>query len=201
MQYANFTEAFSVRADSRWKVFKDFIAEARKNPGKLTYATAGPMSSQHIVVERIALAENVKLSHVPTGGGTEVIAQLLGGHVNSALSAALSRYLGSDKIRALGVLGEKRFHLIPGVPTFSELGYKLDAPLWLGLIAPRGLDPQILKKLHGAFKKASDDPSFQEYLAKLYMTPLYRDAESFRKKVFKDFDMQAEVAKKLGLIK
>lgn len=201
MQYAEYPQAFCVLADSPWKTFKEFIEAGRKNPGKLTYATAGARSGQYILMEQVALAENVKIVHVPTHGGSEVVIHQLGGHVDGSLAAELAPHILSGKVRALAVAGEKRLSLIPDVPTFSELGYKLESPLWLGLCVPKGVDPLVVKKLHDAFKKASEDPSFKELCTTLVVTPVYRDSESFEKMVIKDFDSQATLLKKLGFTK
>ncbi len=201
MQYAEYPQAFCVLADARWKTLKEFIEEARKNPNKLTYATAGAKSGQHILMQQVALAENVEISHVPTHGGSEVVVQQLGGHVDGSLAAELAPHVGSGKVRALAVAGEKRLESMPDVPTFGELGYKLESPLWLGFCAPKGVDPRIVKKLHDAFKKAFEDPSFKELCSTLVMTPIFRGPEAFKEMAIKDFDGQARILKKLGFIK
>lgn len=200
LQYAEYPQAFCVLANARWKTFKEFIEDARKNPDKLTYATAGAKSGQHILMEQVGLAENVKITHVPTQGGSEVVSQQLGGHVDGSLAAELAPHVLSGKVRALAVAGEKRLESMPNIPTFTELGYKLESPLWLGLSAPKGVDPRIVKKLHDAFKKAYEDPSFQELCTTLVMTPIYRDSDAFKELVKRDFDAQAKILKKLGFI-
>jgi len=200
MQYAEYPQAFCVLANARWKTFKEFIEEARKNPNKLTYATAGAKSGQHLLMEQVALAENVKITHVPTHGGSEVVTQQLGGHVDGSLAAELAPHVRQGNVRALAVAGEKRLESMPDVPTFTELGYKLESPLWLGLCAPKGVDPRIIKKMHDAFKKAYEDPSFKELCATLVMTPIYRGPDAFKEMVIRDFDGQARILKKLGFI-
>lgn len=201
MQYAEYPQAFCVLANARWNTIKEFIEEARKNPNKLTYATAGAKSGQHILMEQVALAENVKITHVPTHGGSEVVTQQLGGHIDGSLAAELAPHVLSGKVRALAVAGEKRLESMPNVPTFSELGYKLESPLWLGISAPKGLDPRIIRKLHDAFKKAYEDPSFKELCVTLVMTPIYRGPEAFKEMVTKDYDGQARILKQLGFVK
>jgi len=71
----------------------------------------------------------------------------------------------------------------------------------MGLVAPKGLPPLVLKKLFDAFKRAFEDPSFQEFMAKLYLPTVFKDSEAFKEMVFKDFDSQGRVLKELGLIK
>lgn len=205
MQYGEFDHIFCVRAESPWKTFKAFIEDARKNPGKLKFAPHGVLSAQHIAMEYVFLQEKVKVGFVPVGGGAEADRMLLGGHVDAVDSATLFPHLKSGRVRGLmGVLSEKRNPGFPDIPTHRELGYDIDFPNWGGLYAPKGVDPRIAAKIFEAFTKAHEEPSFQELLAAMYISPVFRDSESFRTKVFKDYDTQAKVLKELldlGLIK
>jgi tripartite-type tricarboxylate transporter receptor subunit TctC len=201
MAYAEFQFTFSVLADSPYKTLRDLIEDARKNPGKLSYTTGGPLTSQHIFLEYVFSTEKVKLNHVPVGGGIESATQLLGGHVSAALSDMMVPHIKAGKARPLAILGGQRISDFPDVPTFYELGYKLEFPLWMGLMAPKGVHPQILRKFSDAFKKAYDEPSFQQYLTSLYFRPFFRDSESFRAMVYRDFDASGQLIKQLGLVK
>jgi len=201
MLYADLSQIFCFQTESRWKTLKEFIEEARKNPGKLNYATPSPLGGQHILMEQVFAIEKVKLNHVPVGGGAEVVTKLLGGHIDAGIAAEMPTQVRAGRVRGLAVQGEKRMEQFPDIPTFFELGYKVEAPLWIGLCAPKGLDPQIHKKLYDAFKKAYEDPSFKELLSTLYCTPNFKDSESFKSLVFKDFDAQGRVLKELGLAK
>lgn len=184
MQYCEGPLPFAVRVESPWKTFKEFITEARKNPEKLTYATSGPLSVQHIDMEQITFMEKVKLTHIPVGGGSEVVPKLLGGHLDAGYTNELLPHMESGKLRGLALMGEKRFEQFPDLPTFLDLGYKVEPMIWYGLYAPKGLDPRVLKKLSDAFTKAYEDPSFKEMCRPIYMVPLYRGPESFKAKVF-----------------
>lgn len=201
MQYADMTQIFCVQTESRWKTFRELIEEARKNPGKLNYATAGPLGGQHIFLEYVFSLEKVKLNHVPVGGAAEVITKLMGGHIDAGISSDMAPHMRSGRFRALALQGEKRLEPFPDIPTFYELGYKVDAPLWIGICGPKGLDPRIVKKLADAFKKAYEEAAFKELCATLVMTPIYRDSESFKTIVLRDFDSQGKILKELGLAK
>jgi tripartite-type tricarboxylate transporter receptor subunit TctC len=122
---------------------------------------------------------------------------LLGGHVQAGFAGELILLRGG-KIKAIALFAERRFSEIPDVPTLAELGYKIEAPTWSGIVGPKGVDPRILKKLGDAFKKAYDDPSYKELCVTLMTVPRYQDAESFSKAVLRDYDAQAVVLKKLG---
>lgn len=198
MQYADTTLMFAVRADSPWKTFKEFIEDARKNPGKMTYSTPGPMTGQHIYMEQVFAAAKVKVSHVPATGGQEAASQVLGGHVNAVFTAEVIPHVQAGKLRSLGVLTETKLEQFPDVPTFYEIGYNIDPIIWMGIYAPKGLDPRIHKKLFDAFKKAYEDPSYKELCAALNLVPVFKDSESFRAKIMKDFDVNGKVLKEFA---
>ena len=199
MQYGEYGMIFSVLTDSPWKTFKDFIKEAQKNPGKLKYASPGPSSGQHIFMEQVFKVEKVKVNHIPAGGGAETTRQLLGGHLDGAITPDFIPYIKVKKVRGLAAQTEKRLEEVPDIPTFIELGYKVDSPNWMGICAPKGLDPLITKKLLDSFKRAYDDPSFQELMAKLYLPTIFRGPDSFKALVLKDYETQGRVLKELGL--
>jgi len=201
MQYGEYGMIFSVLADSPCKTFKDFIREAQENPGKLKYASPGPSSSPHIFMEYVFRTERVKVNHIPVAGGVEADRQLLGGHLDGAITPDFIPYIKGKKVRGLAAQTEKRLEGALDVPTFVELGYNVELPNWMGVCAPKGLDPLITKKLFDAFKKAYEDPSFQESMGKFYLPTIFRDPESFKAFVLKDFETQGRVLKELGFSK
>ncbi len=83
MQYAVYLYGLVVQSDSPWKTFKDFIDYAKANPGKIRYATAGAGTPQHLVMERLAIQEKIKWTHVPFDGGGPATSALMGGHVEA----------------------------------------------------------------------------------------------------------------------
>jgi tripartite-type tricarboxylate transporter receptor subunit TctC len=117
------------------------------------------------------------------------------------MSADLLPHVRSGKLRGLAIQGEKRYELFPEIPTFSEIGYKAESPLWMAVSTPKGVDPRIIKKLFDAFKQAQEHPSFKELCATLYLRPVFRDSETLKNMVFRDFDSQKIILKELGLAK
>lgn len=201
VQIAEYPMPFCVKADSRWRTFKEFAEEARKNPEKLTYSTAGPLSIAHMFVEQISLEENIKITHVPVQGNAELIPQLLGGHLDAGLSNAFAPHVTSGKLRALAVASGSRIRDLPNIFTFTELGYKASMDPFFGLAAPKGLNPLILRKLQEAFKKAWENSIFQEFEPTVGHTPVFKDSESFTRYVLKEFDEKGRLLKKLGFAK
>jgi tripartite-type tricarboxylate transporter receptor subunit TctC len=189
-------QGLCVLFNARWKNFKEFIEEARKNPNKLKVAFNGRGTPSHILLEQVFAAEKVKVDLVPTSGGGEIVAFALGGHADAAIAMALNPSIKSKKLRPLAINGERRMSICPDIPTFEELGYKVTVPTqWQGLFAPRKVPPAILEKLNYAFKKASEDPSFKQLLDTLILTPMYEGPESARQLIKRDFDNMARFYK------
>ena len=198
MQYADTTMVFCVRADSPWKTFKEFVEDARRNPGKLSFSSPGLYGGQHIFLLEVFSIEQVKLNYIPVTGGAEAATQLLGGHIDAVLTSETIPHVRAGKLRALAVQTENRHEQFPDLPTFKELGYTRDPVIWFGLFAPKGLHPVVVKKLQDTFKMAYDDPSFKELCYKLDLVPVYRDSESFKAVVHRDFDINAQLLKQFG---
>ena len=201
MQYLDMTQLFYVRAETPWKTFKEFIEAVRSNPGKMSYSSPGQLSGQHLFMEQVFAEEKVKISHVPVSGGAEAVTQILGGHIEGALCSEGAPHVKTGKLRALAVQSEKRSPDFPEVPTFLEMGYKLEAIVWTGLYGPKGIDPQLVQKVFEAFKKAYEDPSYRELCKTLVLVPTYRDSEAFRQMVFRQYDTNGVVLKQLGFVK
>jgi len=201
MQIAEMTMPFCVRQEARWKTLKEYIEDARKNPGKLTYSTAGPLSVANMFMEQIAAEAGVKITHIPVQGDSELVPQLLGGHFDGGVSNALTSHLASGKLRALAMAGDSRIREYPDVPTFSELGYKAKMNNFFGLGAPKNVDPVIINKLQDAFKKAWDDPSFKKFEPTVGHTPVFRDSQAFTQLALKEFEEKGRVLKAFGAVK
>ncbi len=202
MQYAVYLYGFVVRADAPWKTFKEVIEFAKANPGKLRYSTAGPGTPQHLVMERLAMKEKVKWTHVPFDGGGPAIAALLGGHVEaSSQTTEWKKHVETGRLRLLAVYGEKRMKEFPNVPTLLELGYGITAPSLICIIGPKGLSPQIVDTLHQAFKKAMEDPDFVKIGEQMDQPVLYRNPQDLGKHLVEMNEQVGALIKSLGLRK
>ncbi len=135
----------------------ELIALAKREPGKLNYASAGPGSGIHLASELFASMAGVKLAHVPYKGSAPALNDLLGGHVQiyfSSLPPAVGMR-AEGKVRALAVTGPRRSHVFPDLPTVAEAalpGY--EAVLHYGIVAPAGTPRPIVDKLNGALRAA-----------------------------------------------
>ncbi len=196
MQYAVYLYGLVVKADAPWKTFKDFMDYAKANPGKIRYSTAGAGTPQHLVMERLALKEKIKWTHIPFQGGGPAITALLGGHVEaSSQTTEWKPHVEGGRLKLLVVYGETRMQDFPNVPTLLESGYDIIAPSLISIIGPKGLSRQVVDTLHGAFKKAMEDPDFIKVSRQVDQPPMYRGPEDLAKHLVK---MNGEVG---GLIR
>ena len=195
-----YTFGITTKADSPFKSLQDVIEYAKKNPGKVTYATPGADTSLHIGMEQIAAKAGVKFTQVPFKGGAETNAAVLGGHTMlQADSTGWKGLVEAGQLRLLTIWTAERSKNWPNVPTLKELGYPFvfDSPF--GIAGPRGMDPKVVAKLHDAFKKAVEDPAVQATLAKYDMVANYKSTEDYRKFVLENIETERKVVQMLGM--
>ncbi|MFB3885369.1 MAG: tripartite tricarboxylate transporter substrate binding protein [Thermodesulfobacteriota bacterium] len=191
-----------VKSDSPFKTFKDLIEYARKNPGKVTYATSGAGSPMHIAMEFVAGKEGIKWTHVPQTGGAPGLAAVLGGHVTAMSdSTEWLPHVKEGSLRLLVTHGERRMKAFPNVPTLRDLGYDFINETVFMMAAPKGTPAAIINKLDEAFHKGMDDPEFVKTIQTLEFEVAYRnsaDTKSYLEDAYKRF---AEMIKKLNIQK
>lgn len=202
MQYAVYLYGLVVQSESPWKNFKEFIDYAKANPGKIRYATAGPGTPQHLVMERLAIQEKIKWTHVPFDGGGPAVTALMGGHVEAiSQTTEWKKHVESGRLRLLAVYGENRMADFPNAPTLLELGYKITAPSIISIIGPKGLAPQVVDTLHAAFRKAMDDPDFIKAGNQADQPVLYRGPQDLGRHLVQMNEEVGTLIRNLGLRK
>ncbi len=173
----------AVRADSPWKTLAEFVADAKKRPGAITYGSSGNYGTMHIPMEMFATAAGIKLLHVPfTGGGPAVVA-LLGGTVD-ALSTGPStviQHVKAGKVRVLASWGDRRLASLPEAPTLAESGFDAVFFQWSALFAPAGTPEAVLAKLREATRVAAADPKFVGALTTVDTPVQYLDTPEFQR--------------------
>ena len=171
-----------VKADGPFKGWKDVLEFAKANPGRFTYTTVGPQTTNAIAMETMARHSGVQFTHVPGKGGGEGISAVLGGHVHAMVeSPAWAALVASGEMRLLFLLNLERSKKWPNVPTIRELGYDYTFDSPYGLAGPKGLDPAIVRKVHDAFKKAYDDPKVTEIYDRFDFVRRYMSTEDYAK--------------------
>jgi tripartite-type tricarboxylate transporter receptor subunit TctC len=135
-----------------------FIAYAKAHPGRLRYSSPGNGTPTHVLMEQFKHEAGIDVQHIPYKGPAANTA-VLGGEVDALLEGVgpLIPYVRSGALRALAVTGSQRVEMAPEVPTFEELGIKGEDAVWVGIVAPRGLDAQVIAVIHQALAAALKD--------------------------------------------
>jgi tripartite-type tricarboxylate transporter receptor subunit TctC len=197
-----YTLGAAVKADSPFRTWKDVVEYAKANPGKFTYATVGPASTNAIATELMAKHEGIKLTHVPTKGGGDSIAAVLGGHMNMMVeSPGWAPLVASGQMRALFMLGNERSAKWPDVPSMKDLGFPFSFDSPFGLAGPKGMDAAVVAKLHDAFKKAYDDPKVLPIYEKFDFSRRYMNTADYNKFVPEMDAAEKDALEKVGLAK
>ena len=202
-QVAGYLFAVAVKADAPWKTWKELLAYAKANPGKITYSTSGSGGTQHITMEQIAKQQGIKWVQVPFKGGGEQNAALLGGHtdLNAASSGTLNALAEAGTIRLLVVWSQERSKKYPDVPTLVEEGHNLVSTSPYGIAGPKGMDPKVVETLHQAFKKAMDEPRHREVMERIDFDDAYLGPADYTKFVMDFIAEQQGIIEELGLAK
>ena len=159
---------FFVRENSDIHDINDLVAKARENNGNINIGGFGPIGSmQNIGMSMLENAADVKFKWVGFNATPDIIAALLGGHVDVGISnlGALKSFFDADRIKGLGVLGEKRLTGLPDVATLTQQGYDVDNS-WLqvrGIFGPANMPMETQQKIADAFHKAMQSDSYQTY--------------------------------------
>lgn len=149
------------------KNIAELIDYLKKNPDKVTFASSGAGSSDHLTAALFWQRTGTTGIHVPYKGGAPAITDLIAGHSNVSFQNvnAVLQHIRSGKLKALAVTGDKRSSVLPDVPTLTEAGVKgADVFSWQGVAAPKGLPKDVKDKLHGAMVKALNDPELNKNL-------------------------------------
>ena len=181
---------------------KEWIALAKKDPDKLSYASAGVGTSPHMSMELFNFSAGIKTVHIPYKGTAPAVTDLLGGQVSAMFSNPLTSmpYIQSGKLRALAVSGTRRLDLLPDVPTVMEAGLANYVSLqWYGLLAPAGTPPAIIQMIHGEMVKALQSKELKEKLAAEGAEPVGSTPTEFSNLIKSDYQKWAAVAKRAGI--
>jgi tripartite-type tricarboxylate transporter receptor subunit TctC len=188
--------------DGPIKNWADFVAYAKANPGKLSYGSTGVLTSPHLTTELIAQKLGLQLNHIPYKGNAELNQALMGGQLMAgADSTGWAPLVDAGKVRILNVWGEKRLPKYPDVPTLKELGIDIVQNSPFGIAAPRGTPPDVVAKLHDAFKRAMEEPSYLAALNRYDMLPMYMSSAAYTKFAQDTFATEKALVEKLGLVK
>lgn len=167
------------------KSVPELIADAKRDPGKITVASAGIGSAPYMYWELFRSMTGINMVHVPYHGGGPAITDLLGGQVQVYFGtfASAIQYIRAGKLRALAVTGATRASVLPDVPALAEFLPGYEASIYVGIAAPRGTPVDIINALNQAINLALADPKVTARIADLGDTPLLLSTADFAKLV------------------
>lgn len=181
---------------------QEFIALAKKEPGKYSFASPGTGSLGHANIENFMNLAGIELLHVPYKGAGQALNDALGGQVNAMtdnLSSSLTN-IKAGKLRPLAVLGLKRAEVLPDVPTYTELGFpEMGDGGWFGLVAPAGTPKPIIDKLNAAAHQVMQDPDFQKKQKEIAGEGMGNTPEEFAKQIDAAIERYTAVAKRANI--
>ena len=179
----------------------EFIAHARANPGKITMASAGIGTNQHMSGELFKMLAGVDLVHVPYNRGVgTALTDLLGGQVQMMIDSIPSsiEYIKAGKLRALGVTSATRLDILPGVPAVAEFVPGYEANGLAGLMAPKHTRPEIIETLNREINAALGDPAIEARFAELGAVPMPGSSADFGTFFAQETEKWAKVVKFSG---
>jgi tripartite-type tricarboxylate transporter receptor subunit TctC len=182
------------------KTIPELIALAKKEPGKLSYASAGVGSGIHLGAVLFELMADIKLTHVPYRGTAPALTDLIGGHVQIYFSSIPSAIgiAKEGKVRALAVTGPKRSAVFPDLPTVAETLPGFEAVLHYGIVAPAGTPKPIVDKLNAALREAVLAPDTKERMAADGTEPLPSTPAEYAADIDKEETKWSAIVKKSG---
>ncbi|HUQ75891.1 MAG TPA: tripartite tricarboxylate transporter substrate binding protein [Burkholderiales bacterium] len=181
---------------------REFIALAKKEPGKLNYASSGPGTPYHLAGELFKHMAGVDIVHVPHKGSDQARTAVLGGQVDIMFDAisTIVQHVSAGKLKALGTTGKARSAVTPNIPTLAEAGIPgYEATIWLGLMAPAATPRPVLERLSGAVNKIINAPDVKENWSKQGAVPMGMTPDEFGKFVREDVTKWAKLVKDTGM--
>ncbi len=181
---------------------KDLLALAKAQPGKLDYGSAGTGATNHLAMELFKSMTGANINHVPYKGGALATTDLVGGHIDlSMLSIGpLLPHVRAGRLRALGITSEKRFALLPDVPTISESGVPgYEAITWFGLLAPAATPRTALTRLSDALQKVLRAPETREKFQRSGAEPGDKNAAEFAELIRRETELYGKLITDSGI--
>jgi len=182
------------------KTVAEFIALAKKDPGKLNYASSGPGTPYHMAGELFKAMSHTDIVHIPHKASGDARNSVLSGNVQMMFDAVttMSALAQAGKVRALATTGAKRNPLTPDLPTVAETVPGYEATIWLGLMAPKGTPQDVITFLNTSINKVIELPAVKEAWLKQGAIPLVKTPAEFDAYLHKDIEKWAEVVKVSG---
>ncbi len=195
---AQIPELLVANSSQPFSDFKGFINYARSHPGKLNYASAGNGTLPHVTMELLLQKLKLQVVHIPYKGAAPAMQDLLGGQVAIKLDtiATSSPHIKSGRLKPLALASARRSPLMPEVPTIAESGVPgYQGILWMGILAPKGTDPQIIATVNKAISETIRDPDVLKRFGDDGVEAVSNTPEEFRKMIETEIRQWRDVVK------
>jgi tripartite-type tricarboxylate transporter receptor subunit TctC len=194
-------QVFAVNASSPAKTLQDLLAMIRAKPGKLSYATVGPATTQHVLGEQFKLEAKLDLIYAPYPGGAPAVTALLGNHVDFVIANynEVAAQLAAGKLRALATASRGRIEQLKDIPTLIESGIDIETSVWFGIVAPAGTPKSTVEKLHTDMAAVLKLPNVREKLIAQGMFPVGSSPDEFAQHIRTQKEQYARVIKQAGI--
>jgi len=192
----------AVTADAPWQTIQEFVADAKANPGKMRVGTPGEGTASHLNLEEFIFRTGTKMTPVPYAGWAQSSPALLGKHIEAVVAqpGEVKALVDGKRIRVLAVFQEKRHPAFPDTPTSKESGWDVANGVWYLIIAPKGTPASAMKYVHDAAKAVVDDPAFAKTMDARGVDVDYRPGDRLKTDLWKEYKLDTEILKRIGLI-
>jgi tripartite-type tricarboxylate transporter receptor subunit TctC len=186
-----FIQCIAVRTESPFKTLDELLAFAKANPKKLKAGTPGVGTHPFMAVHMLNDDAKVQITPVPLAGGGAIVPNVLGGHVDVGFISIppIKAQVAAGTMRILAILGEKRHPGYSDIPTAVEKGYKKTiVQTGIGIVGPKGLSPEVIKKWQDVAQATLKDPGTLEAVKKFDFVLDYKTGEEFKKELLKEME-------------
>ena len=191
------TLVFAVHPSVPAATMQEFVAYARQNPGKLSFASSGLGSMTQMTCEVVKFSAGIDMLHVPYRGGGEAVSDFLAGHVQVFCEGNILPHVKAGKARLLGVADTTRHPDFPDVPTLREIWPDADSVSWGGLFAPAGTPEPVIRRMSEEVRRAAADPALARQMQPLALRPVGSTPEELAAELRRDHDRYGKLVKAL----
>ena len=189
-----------VKSDAPWKTMAEFVADAKKYPGKYNFSSSGNYGTMQLPMEMIKTNQNIFVVHIPYGGAGPAVLAVLSGEVDIVASgpSTVVQNIKAGKLRALAHTGSGKMAALPDVPSLKELGIPVEYNQWTGIFVPKSTPEPIVKKYRDALRVAVNDNSIRSTIGNAGSPIDYLDEPEFQVFWDKDIAKMNEVVRRIG---
>jgi tripartite-type tricarboxylate transporter receptor subunit TctC len=199
---ANIPNVVVANPKKGYKTLQDLVDDARRNPGRLNYASAGVGSATHLAVERLKQSAGIEAQHVPFKGSSEALTEVIAERIDfyAAPVNTAVQFIKEGQLTALAVSSARRAAALPDVPTTIEAGLRdSDYEFWIGAFLPGQTSKEIVDRLHAAIFKALATPGLEKRFHDLGAEPMKMSPEQFKAQVRREVEGNAVLVKAAGI--